>query len=420
MQTPLRRSARLLAKGNGVDDRLYPHEPQLPNSTIGKRKSTLREIDTDGDLGKDNLAIRAVNTLIECDGAVKVDIGHDELRNAITDLSSSSPYIQSSPSIFSSAIGPLIKPVTALPTMIYVPPCLCTIPDVPIWQAQLAGINNGYRTCNNFYDAFMSLFYWHNESMNIWIHYGGSVMLAFRAHHFGNLIWQQFTYSPHPFWEKTFLICCILMGQVFPILFSALCHHFYCVSKVWHIRCWYLDFFGILSGITWGALSFLYLAFYSTTTLMVTFMVVVVSGHLYALYHCWVRFSRRANVEPLQPRDRMPEFSFVLSSFSALCYISTVIPTLYFHANDYLSHPDLFEVATKSCMYPAGMALGIVIFAQGHIPERFTGIFGLSDHFFDYFGHSHQWWHIVSFTLLYLWIEVIYKHYKARMDIIDM
>jgi adiponectin receptor len=350
---------------------------------------------------------------------------HQDLVNAMKDLSS--PTTRSSDSdvkpVLSSSLvfsGPLIEPVSTLPPYFYMPPCLCTISDVPAWQAQLAGINNGYRMCDNFYDAFMSLFYWHNESMNMWIHYVGTGFLAIRAHHYSNLIWEQSTSSSHPTMEKTFLVVCILMGQVFPILLSALCHHFYCVSKVWHRRFWYLDFFGILSGITWGALSFLYLAFYSNTLLMSTFMIIVISGHLFALYYCWNRFKKRTSIDPLQPRDRMPEFSFVLSTFSALCYTSTVIPTLYFHGKDYFNHADLFEVATKSCMYPAGMALGIVVFAQGHIPERFTGLLGLPDHFFDYFGHSHQLWHVVSFTLLYLWIEIIYKHYHARMDITGM
>jgi adiponectin receptor len=313
-------------------------------------------------------------------------------------------------------IGSTIDPVAILPRMLYRPLCLCSMSDVPPWQSQLAGIHHGYRTTYTFYDAFMSLFYWHNESMNIWIHYVGTGLLAWRGWHYGGLILQHETSSEQPMFEKLLLIVSIIMGCVLPIFFSAVCHNFYCISQRWHKLFWFLDFFGILSGITWGALNFIFLAFYSNLPMQMTLAILIFTGKFFAINYCWKPFSKRMDVIPLHPKDRMPEFSFVLSSFSLFSYSLTIIPTLYYHSAEYFNHPALFEVAMKSCLFPLGMALGIVLFAQGHIPERFTGAFGVSRDYFDFFGHSHQCWHVLSFALLFFAIEVTYQHYDARVN----
>ena len=48
---------------------------------------------------------------------------------------------------------------------------ICGVDDLPAWHFQHRGIKNGYRCCQSATDAFFSLFYWHNESINIWMHY---------------------------------------------------------------------------------------------------------------------------------------------------------------------------------------------------------------------------------------------------------
>jgi hypothetical protein len=330
--------------------------------------------------------------------------------------------------------------------------CLCNSIDLPDWHFQHRQLHYGYRKCANFWEAFQSLFYFHNEFVNIWLHYLGSFLLFYKTYQyyiqystesplFSNSSTSTMVYDEYSPDFKVIFVS-IIMGNCFPILTSALCHHFYCVSPAVHKFCWFLDFIGMLSGITFVSFNFLYVTFYCShhpshdpTTLQhiaaaggsltddvdpivspsifTTIVVLLVGGYLTAAYMCWQKYTQRVSQIALIPKDRFPEFSKILSLYSGYTFIVTIFSSTYFHT-PYLNHPVLSSILIQSCLYPVAMAMGIVVFAQGSIPERFTSHLGLPKHFFDLFGHSHQLWHIVSFTVLYFWIDVIFDHYNTR------
>ncbi len=327
------------------------------------------------------------------------------------------------------------------------PFCLCEADEVPDWQFQHRQLNYGYRTCETFYEAFLSLFYFHNEFINIWLHYLGTVALLWKAWAYYQQLSPTITTLPLEYkYDFYVMFVCIIMGNCFPILTSGLCHHFYCISQEIHRFCWYLDFIGMLSGITFVSSNFLYLTFYCThhpnhtdetmsnpsitglshddqqhPPLLKNYstyhqlLTLSLGGYLIAMYLCWKRYQERLSKEQLFPKDRFPEFSSTLSFYSVFTYILSIGCSVYFHPQ-YLTHPILSEILLQSCLYPLAMAMGIVVFAQGSIPERFHNLFGVSQHFFDLLGHSHQLWHIVSFLVLFYWIDVIIFHYNIRAN----
>ena len=318
------------------------------------------------------------------------------------------------------------------------PYCLCEVHQLPEWQFQHRRMNYGYRSVSTFSGALWSLFYFHNEFINIWLHYLGTLAL----------LWKTWTYYQHYASEissSTFeyqldfyiLFLCTLLGNCLPILTSGLCHHFYCINQQFHMSCWFLDFLGMLSGITFVSSNFMYITFYcihhpehrihnelsvpaptsppllSTFSIYHQLLALLLGGYIAAMYWCWRQYRIRLSKPVLQPKDRFPEFSSTLTMYSVFIYSLSIGWSVLLHPQ-YLTDPVLSQILLRSALYPAAMGLGIVIFAQGAIPERLNSLFGLPSYFFDFIGHSHQCWHVVSFVVLYYWIDVIFHHYDVR------
>lgn len=107
--------------------------------------------------------------------------------------------------------------------------CLCTVKDLPDWHFQHRGITRGYRYCRDLSSAVKSMFYWHNESINIWSHIIASlgILLYFLTRVLDVLE------KDHPaLFDKVLVIIVVLVGNIAPLLSSAACHNFYCVNKV--------------------------------------------------------------------------------------------------------------------------------------------------------------------------------------------
>jgi predicted membrane channel-forming protein YqfA (hemolysin III family) len=206
-----------------------------------------------------------------------------------------------------------------------------------------------------------------------------------------------------------------VFGNVIPIFLSAFCHHFYCINKKWHSMCWFLDFLGILTGMFCSGVGFAYLSFYCTPSIMHCVVYGMVVAYILAIQICYKKYLVRTSVRTLRPADRFPEFSLVLSTFGALATASPVV-VVVLTLQEYTAEASFRTVLLESVLFPSLVALGIVCFAQGNFPEKFAEKWGWAPpHFFDYVGHSHQWWHLLSAGLQFGWIELTRRHYLARM-----
>lgn len=102
-------------------------------------------------------------------------------------------------------------------------------------------IEYGYRQTQSFYDAFMTLFTFHNETMNIWSHLIGFFCVVIAGI---NMTWEATTDSAQSltgsFAFHSYIICAALC-----LFFSTLYHWLGCISEECHNCLLRLDLSGI-------------------------------------------------------------------------------------------------------------------------------------------------------------------------------
>lgn len=108
------------------------------------------------------------------------------------------------------------------------------------------------------------------------------------------------------------------------------------------------------------------------------------------------------------------EFSFSLSTY--VTFASFIPVACTFLLKEYVADPRYITVYKCSILTPVLLSIGIVVFAQGNVPERFCKLLKIPENFFDMLGHSHQLWHITSATVLIIFTTVIVDHYKLRIS----
>lgn len=264
----------------------------------------------------------------------------------------------------------------------------------------------------------MSLFSWHNETINMWTHYiGGSIICACILWKWCFPVWGgQLGDSQFSSWEVTMFVVLAVCGNAVPIFLSAFCHQFYCINKRWHTVCWFMDFLGILTGMLCAGITFSYCTFYCFPGMLWAMMCAMCGAYVMAIYTCWSRFCARTGADILVPADRFPEFSCVLSLFG---WVATLVPVLLalLLRPEYLYVPAFRSILVRAVIGPVLMGLGITCFAQGHFPERFAVRWGLKERAFDLLGHSHQWWHVLSAALQLAWVVLSHEHFRVRLQL---
>ena len=162
-----------------------------------------------------------------------------------------------------------------------------------------------------------------------------------------------------------------------------------------------------------GALTFTYISFMHDWRKLGICWFVLFVGCVITILSCAKDYFPRVLKPILYPVDRIPEFSKTLSAF-ALFASSYPLLVSYIFVPEY-RNPELCSFIIKSVVNVVFMLSGIAFFAQGHIPERFAPFFNIDPHIFDYVGHSHQWWHVVSATLMIYWVVNTAAHISTRI-----
>jgi predicted membrane channel-forming protein YqfA (hemolysin III family) len=249
----------------------------------------------------------------------------------------------------------------------------------------------------------------------MWIHYVGTVGLiiyfahvtdygrVFEMHRGGDLL------------DRVVVFAVFICANVFPMFSSAFCHNFYCVSKETHLFCWYFDFLGMLTGMFIGGIGHMYFAFYCQKEIAMYYAILLAVLYVVAFSWCWSKYSVRLRRDKLVPKDRFPEFSFSLTAY--VCFASYIPVAVTYYCDEYTSEGPLNDLFFYAVLSPVLLSLGIVVFAQGGLPERFFGPkLGFPENFFDMVGHSHQLWHVTSATVLFNWVYVTVRHFEIRIQ----
>lgn len=138
------------------------------------------------------------------------------------------------------------------------------------WRRDNAFIVSGYRrTSNSYRGCFSSLFYLHNESVNIWTHLLGSVLFttlgATAFYFYERLIAPRYSTAT---WTDILVFGCFFTGAFLCLslsaTFHALCNHSPAVAK-WGNK---LDYTGIVCLILGSYMPAMYYGFYCLPELM--------------------------------------------------------------------------------------------------------------------------------------------------------
>ncbi|CAH6721543.1 ADIPOR-like receptor Izh2p [[Candida] jaroonii] len=265
------------------------------------------------------------------------------------------------------------------------------------WQQDNHFIKSGYvRGTNSYKESFLSLFYIHNETGNIYSHLLPSLVIIASILYYINYqledvkLWEQLNFLQFGL-ASTF---CLLMSSIFHCLKS----HSHKVSKFGNR----LDYFGIIILITCSLISIIMFAFVNEPGIRNTLMLVFLSlGGLCTFFTLDVKFSS-------------PKYRPIRSTMFILFGLSGVLPILVstreFGWENTKERSSINYLILEGVFY----IFGAVLYAM-RVPERFTHIeddalLGQTVGKFDIWGHSHQIFHVFV-------VIAAFCHWKALVNV---
>ncbi|CAI5757920.1 unnamed protein product [Candida verbasci] len=271
------------------------------------------------------------------------------------------------------------------------------------WQQDNHFIKSGYvKSTNSFKASFKSLFYLHNESVNIWSHLIPSSIsfwlilyyVNFQLIQYGNYlgIWEKFNFIQFGL-AVTF---CMFMSSTF-----------HCVKSHSHKICKFgnqLDYFGIIILITCSLVSIILFSYYDHFIYKTLFTsITLILGTI-------------CTVLTLDPKFATNHYRPFRSGMFILFGLSGVLPILnsvyMFGFQITRERSGLIWLILEGVFYISGALLYAM-----RVPERFTHIDESEEELlndpkagmFDIFGHSHQIFHVFV-------VIAAYCHWRALIE----
>ena len=145
--------------------------------------------------------------------------------------------------------------------------------DLPAWRRDNAYITSGYRQSRSSYmHSFQSLFYLHNESVNIWSHLLGALVFIVGSLYLYQVIQPRYESASS---SDVLVFACFFGGAILCLgmsaTYHALCNHSQEVAK-WGNK---LDYTGIVALIVGSYVPALYYGFFCKPTLMSAYLFLV-------------------------------------------------------------------------------------------------------------------------------------------------
>jgi len=239
--------------------------------------------------------------------------------------------------------------------------------ELPEWYTTYPYISHGYRGVLNPYDAFLSMFQWHNETLNIYKH-------LFTGFFY---LWKLYTSSIKGTDEYWFLVNMAYFGATLMGISSGFAHTFSVVDKDWKINSWKFDFIGIIS------INYVH-------HLLDTFL--LTKGLLESRMYCVIGFVLDSAFA-LFCVYRILVGEYIVGRYWGFIYPAvTCIPftmPLYVYVR-MIDSSDLIKDITQDSMNCSFFIIvSGVVFFKGHVPERFWNPYGI----FNYLN-SHVFHHV--------------------------
>ncbi|KAK2589142.1 hypothetical protein KPH14_001962 [Odynerus spinipes] len=252
--------------------------------------------------------------------------------------------------------------------------------DAPEYLQHNPFILHGYRGYLTTKLCVESIFWWTNETVNIWSHIFGWMLF------FGLTLYDLCLLNIHaPFGDKVIVALLLICFQVCMIL-SSVYHTFSCRSEKDYWCFLSFDLFGIALSLLSIYMSGVYYAFWCHKDLQQFYLITVLVIFLFAMTLQIPSLNVNGNVKLI-----------VFVAWAAY----GVLPTLHWSiAMGGMDNPIVRMLLPRVLgMYAiSGAAFAIYL---SKIPERFF------PGWVDYVGSSHQWWHALVVLALYYWHNTV-------------
>lgn len=266
---------------------------------------------------------------------------------------------------------------------------LLTYDELPIPWRDNPYIIRGYRFTRSYTDCLLSLVKIHNETCNIWTHLlGFVVMLAVAFFHYPTTLSWTDSSAMDKLMMIVFLVAamkCLVCSTLWHT-FNGICH----VESKQRLAC--VDYTGITVLIASSIITTEYSAFYCKPWYQIPYILITAMSGLFGAIFTWHPSFDSPEGKPKRVAFFVSFAGAGIAGFVHASFLHGFVDTFLFYA------PVLKSLACY--------LMGVVVYAL-LIPERwFPG--GI----FDYFGMSHNLWHLSVFG-------GIYFHYMATVKLLE-
>lgn len=267
---------------------------------------------------------------------------------------------------------------------------LCTWDELPDWQKDNELIYGSYvRETNSFEACWQSLFYLHNESVNIYSHFLPGICFLV------TLFFDKFA-IPHfetTTWIDYVVIDIFFLGAFSCLILSSTFHCFKCHSSRVAIFGNKLDYLGIIVLIVSSMISILFYAFHDSGKLFCTFSLITFCfGIACAVVSLDKTFRTRA---------WRPYRAGLFVAFGLSAVLPVMAGVVHYGFHETWTRIQLKWVAFEGFLYIFGAFLYGVRFPERVAPGKF-----------DVFGHSHQLFHILVVIAALCHLTALMGSYK--------
>ncbi|XP_067008952.1 progestin and adipoQ receptor family member 3 [Anabrus simplex] len=268
-------------------------------------------------------------------------------------------------------------------------PVLLSYNDAPNYLKFNPYIKSGYRGYLTTKMCLESIFWWTNETVNIWSHIFGWMLFL------GLTLYDLVLLNIHASFADKFIVALLLACFQICMILSSLYHTFSCRSEKDYMCFLSFDLFGIALSLLAIYMSGVYYAFWCHKPWQMFYLITVCAIFISAMVIQIPKFNVDSNVKLI-----------VFVSWAAYGVVPTFHWTIIMGG---LSNPvvELLLPRVLGMYAISGLAFFIYI---SKIPERF-----LSGRV-DYIGSSHQWWHLFVVIALYYWHNTGIKYVEYRMN----
>lgn len=267
---------------------------------------------------------------------------------------------------------------------------LYTWEEIPDWQKDNEHILSGYiRETNSLKECFLSLFYLHNESVNVYTHLIPGICFLFV------MIFDKFAVTV---FETTTLMDYLIIDLFFfgactCLTLSSIFHCLKCHSLTVATLGNKLDYLGIVVLIVTSMVSILYYGFYETPWLFYTFTFITFSFG--------VACATVSLGDTFRTREWRPYRAALFVAFG----LSAVLPMIagggYYGFSEIYTRIQIKWVVLGGIFYILGAVLYGIRFPEKYAPGNF-----------DVWGHSHQLFHVLVVVAALCHLTGLMKSYE--------